>query len=343
MHRIGALLLVAFSFLTLFMIGNSSIQRTEKEDAVDKNKLLTLYTTLPAEHISALVSEFEAKKDVRITVIFVNEDELILKLKRERNEPIGDVILTSRTLLEQARRLDLLSQSITEQSDVVPPIFKDIDNYWVGIWYDVIVFAVNSDYLGRNKAVPMSWDEFKKPFDGRLAVADFFVSEAIANVLFGLYAEKGEKDALNILQAIHPQVVQYARLVSTPARMTGMGECDMAIVLQSDAMRYKSEGFPVEFIFPQDGTMYLVSGGAVIKNSAHKQIAEEFLSWLLQNQAQMILAKSNWHFISTNPENKNRQDFYQTKPVLLDKGNMLSEDEKRKILDKWAQTVRFRK
>ena len=55
---------------------------------------------------------------------------------------------------------------------------------------------------------------------------------------------------------IHPKVVRYAKYLSTPVRMTGMGESDVAIAVQSEVIRYINDNYPLSIIYPKDGTAY---------------------------------------------------------------------------------------
>ena len=61
------------------------------------------------------------------------------------------------------------------------------------------------------------------------------------------------------MQQIHAKVVRYAKYLSTPVRMVGMGEADVAIAVQSETLRYINDNYPISIIYPKDGTAYQLS------------------------------------------------------------------------------------
>ena len=341
MRRFLPILLMAFFMLVMILAGTTYLSSFAGNTNVQHKEQVTVYTTLPLEYTTLLAQEYERTRGIQIRLVPLVEHELAGRLKSEADNPEADLVLTSQAALEQTRRLGLLRMYVTEQTDIIPPYYKNADQYWTGLWYDPIVFAVNQDYLKKSGQVPSKWSDLAQDGKLRLAMTDFLAADAAANLLFSLTMENGETQTLGFLKKIHPQIVQYAKFLSTPVRIAGMGECDIAIAVQSETLRYKAEGFPLSVIYPEEGTAYMLTGAALIKNSSHSKQAGQFLDWLLQQEAQQILEKNRFYLVSVNPEHKKYRDYTQKSLKLFDKGILYTSDERYKLLDKWVQTVRL--
>lgn len=341
MRRYLPILLMAMFMITILLGGTIYLSgHAGKADAPAKEQM-TVYTTLPLAYTSLLVQEFERVRHIDVHLIPLTEQDMMARLKSRSEKPEADLILTSKAALEQARLLGFLQSHATEQTDIVPERFKDPDRYWTGIWYDPIVFAVNKEYLARAGKVPQGWDDLARDGKTRLAMTDFLAADAAAGLLFSLVMESGEPTALSYLMKIHPRIVQYAKFLSTPVRMAGIGECDVAIAVQSETLRYRADGFPLALIYPDGGTAYSLNGAGLVKHAPHPAGAELFLDWLLQPAVQQLLEEHRFFFISTNPDGKKYQDDVQKPVKLFDKGIYYTPDERHKLLDNWVQTVRL--
>lgn len=115
----------------------------------------------------------------------------------------------------------------------------------------------------------------------------------------------------------------------------------MAIGNYSDAKQYAMRQYPLNIIFPIDGSPYYVTGVAILKNTPHTIEAEKFLTWLLSVNAAKSLENSNFFFIFTNPEMKRVQDSLGHEPILFPTKGDYTAAGKEILLKKWITNVRF--
>ena len=167
----------------------------------------------------------------------------------------------------------------SEAADSVPHTLKSDDGAWVGIWYDPIVFCVNSDYLMTMPRILATWKELAAYPDIRLGMTDFLAADAPQKLM----AEYGEAETFRMLAELHPKVVQYVKYLSTPVRMAGMGEVDLSIAVQSETLRYVNQGYPLKIIYPTDGTAYLLTCMGLLKEESTE--ARAFMDWMLSDEA----------------------------------------------------------
>lgn len=341
MRRYLPILLMSFFIFILILAGSIYLPGYADEKKPETLKNVTVYTNLPIEQVAILSQEYERTQNVRINVVPVVENDLLVRLKLESSSPRADVIIATSTVLEQAKKNNSLEQVTSEQTDIIPQRFKDESSYWYGIWYDPIVFAVNKDLQKVLPQVPGNWADISKDERLRIAITDFLAAEASANLLYTLTAVNGETQTLTYLKKIHLQVVQYAKFLATPVRMVGMGEADIAIAVQSEVVRYINDSFPIKIIYPDDGTAYLLTGVGLVSGSSHKTEAKLFMEWLMQEHSQNILKKNKFYYVPTNPELTEYKEFAQKNVKLLDIKETFTLEQKRRLLDKWVQTVRI--
>ena len=342
MRRYLPLLLMSFFLVVLVVIGTTLLAGYAGKQDPRPTKTIVVYTTLPVEQAAVLALEYEKTAGIRVSFLPLAPADLLLKAGQDAGSPqAGDLILTSQDVLQQAKKDKLLSTHASEATDAIPDRFGDADGYWLGVWYDPIVFAANKDFLRGLSQPPARWDDLTKNNTYRLAITDFLAADASANLLYSLAGVHGETQTLAYLAKIHPKIVQYSKFLATPPRMAGLGEVDIAIAVQSETLRYIKDGFPLQIIYPEDGTAYLLTGVGLLAGAPNKEDAKRFIDWLLQDQALAVLDANQFYIVPTNPETQLYKTYESRKISLFEFEDKLTTEQKAKLLDTWVQKVRL--
>jgi len=301
-------------------------------------KNITVYTTLQPEIALSFIQEYEKTANIKVNIVPLSEADLLIRLKVETGNQQADLVLTNQTVLQQLARNGELAAYFSAKTDLVPNKFKDSNNYWTGLWYDPLVFAVNREKA--NGLQPLNqWNDLINK-NIRIALTDFLASESSANLLYTFSAVYGEEYTLNYFKTIHQQVVQYSKFLATPVRLAAMGEVDLAIASQSETIKYINDGFPVNIIYPEEGTAGLLIGIGIIKGSQQYSNIKPFIDWLLLHSTD-ILEKNRYYVVPTNPEARLYQYFITRNIKLLDAATFLTIEQQSKLLDKWVKAVRL--
>lgn len=342
MRRYLPLLLIAFFLVVVVLIGSlTQLAGYADKQNPDNIKSITVYTTLPIAQVAVLAQEYEKTLNVQVNVVPLSGEDLLTRIKAESTAPRADIILATSSVLEQVKKAGFFAPYTSEQTDIIPDRFLDSHNYWTGIWYDPIVFVANKDYLKKLTQSPAKWDDLTRDNSMRIGMTDFLAAEASANLLYTMTGVKGEASTLAYFKKLHPQIMQYAKFLATPVRMAGLGEVDVAIAVQSEAIRYLNDNFPVKIIYPDEGTAFLVTGAGLVNGAPHSIEAKLLLDWLTQDAAQAALEKNNLYFIPTNPETRIYKEYAVKNIKLFDAKDTLTDEQKHQLLDKWIQTVRL--
>lgn len=347
MRRYTILLLAVFMFFLSAAAGMTFKVGADENGFGMPMQELTAYTTLPAETVTILSEAYEKENHVRINFVPLPQKDLIQKMKDDSvSDPTVvqtvDVVLSDSGTLKKVADLNLLTPYTSEINDAVKNNFKDEQDRWIGIWYDPIIFCANKDFLKKTYEIPDTWESLTKSA-ARIGITDFLAADASSNLMMQMIGNFGEEKTFEILSKLHPKVVQYARYLSNPVRQAGMSETDISVAIESETLRYMQDGYPLKIIYPADGTSYILTGfGIATQNETRKQAAENFSDWLLSDEAQMILQKTGFYFISTNPRSLAYKTFAGKNLVLFNDNQNFTDQQKNLFLNRWVEQIRFK-
>ncbi|TYZ28338.1 extracellular solute-binding protein [Selenomonas caprae] len=347
MRRYTSLLLTSFLLLLVVVAGSAYLAGAGHDEQQRPRQEITVYTTLPAEHVTILTAAYEKQHGVRVNFVPLPAEKLLNRLQEQAysgKDGEAAMVLADRETLAKAAAAGYLVPYLSEAGDQVQEDFREENGYWVGVWYDPIVFCVNKDYLKTQAHIPDTWQDLAKQKKVRIGVTDFLAADASANLLISMIAQFGDAAAYDIWRQLHPKVVQYARYLSTPVRQAGMGEVDIAVGVESETIRYMQDGYPLQVVYPADGTAAIVTGTGMAYRAEPKaqRAAKEFADWLLGDDAQLALQERSFYFVPTNPGTLAYKMFAGKNLVLFNQPASYTAQQKHDFLDRWVKEVRFK-
>ena len=340
MRRYTSLLFLAFVLVLGTVLGASLLSGHADRTPGRNGRTVTVCTTIPPEQASLLAAEYERTAQVDVRFIPMTPEELAKSLSDNKKQPDADMVLADSRVMREGAAKGAFVPYISEGTDSVSDDFKDEEGAWTGVWYDPIVFCMNSDYLRTLPRIPETWAEFAAYPDMRVGMTDFLAADAASNLYFTMVSVYGEAEVLRQLSVIHPKVVQYVKFLSTPVRMTGMGEVDAAVAVQSETLRYLTDGYPIRIVYPTDGTAYMLTGAGLLRDD--RPLAQDFVEWLLSDGAQMTLQREDVFFVPTNPWTLAYKQLAGKNIALFGKTENFTAAERGALLDRWLQNVRFK-
>lgn len=332
-----------FVFCVFLLGGILWLKQADQKTEPPFDRQITVYTTIPQEQIRLLADGYQRLYQVKINLNYMTDDELSAELALQTKPTSPDAVLASSNTLAKLAKQNIFMPLHGGAFDSVPTHLKNQESLWVGVWYDPFVIGLNRDFMMKLSPVPRSWNDLARPNELRVVVTDFLMADASAHFFLSFMKKNGQTAIYDWLDRLHPNIVSYAKYLSMPSRAIGIGEADAAITLQSEAIRYIHDGFPITIVVPPEGTPYLLTACGILSASPSASDAEDFARWLLSDQAQLILNGQNYFPVPSNPTLPSYQAFtYQTEN-LWDTNPFITEKAKYTLLDKWVQEIRLAK
>ncbi|MDF2656086.1 MAG: iron transporter substrate-binding protein [Bacillota bacterium] len=283
---------------------NGDTDNAKKEPAY---KELTVYSALPETELPFYFNAFQQDTGIKVNYVRLSAGEMLTRVKAEGANPNASLMYGGSSDTYIAAAADgLLEPYTSPELSNVPDEYKDPDGNWSPFYVGALAFACNKDWFEKNKLeYPKTWDDLLKPeFKGQVSMAHPSTSGTSFSILATIVQMMGEDKAWDYLSKLNQNVRQYTKAGAAPPMEVALGEAAIALTFAHDGLKPANEGYPIEVVFPEDGTGYEVGAIALIKNgkAEEQENAKLFVDWVLSQRGQecFIESKSNRLPINVN-------------------------------------------
>ncbi|MBI3452549.1 MAG: extracellular solute-binding protein, partial [Rhodospirillales bacterium] len=145
-------------------------------------------------------------------------------------------------------------------------------------------FIVNTKMMPLDKA-PKNWTDLAKPeFKGKILMANPAQSGSAYSQMHQILMLYGWDVMAKIIQ--NTTFVTSSKLAY---QNVAKGEFPVGLTSEFNILVMKNEGFPVEAIYPADGTALIIDANGIIKGGPNPENARKFLDFISSKQAHAIL------------------------------------------------------
>jgi len=300
---------VLFSVLAIAAVGCADdgdeaevvIQTVIVEKEVDnpKPKPLVIYSGRSESLVGPLISDFEEVTGIEVQVNYGKTGALAATLLEEGGNSPADVFFA-----QDPGGLGSVDSLLTELSsdilDSVPDWAHDPENRWVGTSGRARTVVYNTDAL-TEADLPDSIEDFTKPeWKGRIGWAP--TNSSLHAMITAMRQEWGEDRTKAWLEGIVANDVKaYAKNTPTVAA-AGAGEIEVGFVNHYYLHRFiaeEGESFAARNYYTRTadpGSVVLVAGTAILESSDNKDVAEQFIKFLLSASGQQYFAAKTYEF-----------------------------------------------
>ena len=259
-------------------------------------RTLTVYSGRTQTLVHPLLETFGEQTGVRIQVKYAGSASTAATLLEEGdNTPADVVFLQDPGSLGSLAAEGMLDKIPQETLDKVDARFRDPAGEWVGTSGRARTIVYNTDTIDPETDLPASILDFTaEEWKGRVGWAPR--NGSFQSFVTALRIQLGEDGARSWLEGMKKNDAQeYPNNISTVAA-TANGEVDVGFVNHYYLERFLEEHGPEftarnHFIGNGDpGALVLVAGVGILKASENKSTAEEFIEFLLSEQAQEYFA-----------------------------------------------------
>ncbi len=256
---------------------------------------LTVYTAVESDDLQKYAERFNAAHP-EITINWVRDSTGVItaRLLAEKNNPQADVIwglaATSLLLLEEEGMLERYAPEGVDHLEprFVDPAFREgQDPAWVGM--DAWVAAICYNTIeGERQGVPMptSWEDLTQPeFAGHVIMPNPNSSGTGYLDVASWIQLWGEEQAWDYMDRLHTNISRYTHSGSAPCSLAATGEAVIGVSFAFRGARLKSQGAPIEVVFPEEGLGWDMEAAAIVAGTDKLDAAQTLMDWAASREA----------------------------------------------------------
>ena len=299
MKRFTIILLMLALTMSAYAGGSKEKATPEAADAGHGEKELVVYSTIFAEYAEAMKAGFEASHP-GVTVHVLNPggtEAMFKKLESESTNPQADVVHAGSMINYQ----HAMSLGLLEPYAPKAPGFKSSlsvgsgklelshpENYY-HVWSLMFTgIMYNQQVLDRyNLPAPKTYKDLANPaYKDQIIMPNPLKSSTASSNVMAMIQIYGD-DAPDLWSGINDNLLYYSSSSSRIYTLVKKGEFAMAIGLSRPALVAMGEGYPVNFVFPADGSQIYDNSMALVKGAKHPNLAKEFMDYILSDEMQL--------------------------------------------------------
>ena len=270
---------------------------------------LNIYSHRQPYLLKPFIEAYTKKTGVKLNVVYSSKG-LAQRLAAEGENSPADLILTvDIARLYRYEDLDLLAKIDSKiLNEKIPPYLRSKNNTWFGLSKRTRAIAISKNRM--NSGDVLRYEDLADPkLKGKICSrpgSHVYNRALMASIIAAngeVYAEKWAKGLVSNL-AKRPQGNDRSQIKSIYS-----GECDVAIInhyyygkltysKNSDHQKWAKASF---IVFPNQGSNdrgahVNISGGGVVKFSKNKEMATNFLEFLVTEEAQILYGDVNFEY-----------------------------------------------
>jgi len=281
------IILIGIGFVMLFsliaIIVSSKMQRN--------NTPIKVLVIFQEDEARILLEKFKQKTGQSYELIRMSSGEANYHLLTNNLSQVDVIIGGPADLHEQLKQYNKLLKYSPKKSDMIPDIYKDPDKFWTGMYMGPLSIGVNTEAWNNDPQLkylpyPSTYEELLIPeLKGRIDLPNPETSGTGYTLLASLEQERGEEEALILMNKLMEQSSTTTFSGITSAQRLAMGEATAAISFLGDQLRYTNSGYSIHSsIPPQAG--WEIGAVSILRQTSNKKIAKQLIEFVLDTEAQ---------------------------------------------------------
>lgn len=315
-------------------------------NTVSASGSVNAYTTLEEPLAAKLFEQFEKETGIKVNFVRLSGGETVARLEAEKANPqasiwVGGVGLDHIT----AKTKGLTTPYVSRAASKTPDIYKDPENYWVGLYVGPLTFVVNNARMKElGLSNPKGWFDLLDPqYKGYIRVADPNSSGTAYNVLTTMryILDESEDAMMDYMSQLDKNIDQYTKSGSAPGKSVATGEIPIAIGYAHDQVKLKAAGSDVTIIAPQEGTGFELASMSLVKGGKDEVNAKKLYDWILSDEdAQKTFTE--WYVVLVADGAVKHPDALSISELKTVDQDFLwdgDKDNKARLLDRWTSEI----
>lgn len=264
---------------------------------------IVLYSSMKETQLKALKNGFTNKyPEINMNYYSAGTGKIIEKILNE--DKIGDIKadimwIGDPTYYYILKERGILLPYESEEALTIPSELKDKDNYFCAARIVTLGLIYNTELVINN--IPNSWNDLLKPhFNNKVIMTNPLISGTTLYTVAALIQNKNY--GWNYIYDLKKNEIEIVDNSIAVIDKIAEGEFDIGIGAIYIAKTKKEEGYPIDFVYPQEGIIAIPSPITIFKSSKNVEAAKKLYDYIISIEGQLILMKEN--VIPVRPEVK---------------------------------------
>lgn len=286
-ERIAPLLLAAA--LTL---GGCAAPAVSEGDACapPEEDRLVVYTAHKEEVYWPVVQEFERRTGIWVDVVAGGTNELLERVRQERDSPRADVMFGGGVeSLESCR--DCFTPYVCAGAESLQEDFRSPDGLWTPFSALPVVLVYNTKLVSPGQVT--GWEDLLSPgLRGQTAFADPAVSGSSFTALMTMLEALGGDEQETLRRFAENLAGRQLEGSGDVIRAVAGGTALVGVTLEETALKRMAAGDGIALVYPAEGSSCVPDGSALIRGAAHEDNARRFLDFTVSREVQELLEET---------------------------------------------------
>jgi putative spermidine/putrescine transport system substrate-binding protein len=255
-----------------------------------------------------IIPAFEAKTGSKVVYVPGNSTDILAKLQAQKSRQEMSVAMMDDGPMYQAVGQGLCTKLDEAATRDVYQNARMIGDKSIGTGFVATGLAYNKEVFAKNGwKAPTSWQDLSDPkYKQKVVIPPIINGYGLLTLVMMARLNGGSEEKIDpgfdaMIKKIAPNVLAWEPSPGKMAQMLQTGEAALVVWGNGRVQSVIDQGAPVEFVYPKEGAVALMTAACVIEGAPQAKLGQQFLQYVLSPEVQTILATSQGY----GPVNKN--------------------------------------
>ncbi|NOU93025.1 extracellular solute-binding protein [Paenibacillus sp. LMG 31456] len=252
---------------------------------------LKVYVIFQEDEGRILLEKFKKKANQPYEMIRMSSGEASYHLLNIEKTGIDVVLGGPADLHEQLKNKGKSVHYTSYMANEISAQYKDKEGYWTGMYMGALAIGVNQTVWRQDPQLaslplPQKYEDLLRPeLKGKIEIPDPETSGTGYTLLASLAQQRGEDEAIRLMQALKKQSSSTTFAGITTAQRLAVGDVAAVVNFLGDQLRFKNSGYDINsYIPPQAG--WEIGAVSILKSGNNTTAAQKFVDFVLSKEAQ---------------------------------------------------------
>ncbi|NEW07407.1 extracellular solute-binding protein [Paenibacillus sp. SYP-B3998] len=255
------------------------------------NQALKVYVIFQEDEGRILLETFKKKTDQPYELIRMSSGEASYHLLTLGKTGIDVVLGGPADLHEQLKTKSKSLRYLSPAVNGIPGKYKDSDGYWTGMYMGALAIGVNQTVWQQDPQLaalpmPQRYEDLLRPeLKGKIEIPDPETSGTGYTLLASLAQQRGEAQAIDLMQALKKQSASTTFAGITSAQRLAEGEVATVVSFLGDQLRFKNSGYNISSLVPPQ-VGWEIGAVSILKGGNNPAAAKQLVDFMLSREVQ---------------------------------------------------------